>query len=141
MAHAKLAATEIRKELQKSFPGFKFSVKSTYDKVVISWTNGMTVKEVEEITSKYQYGSFDGMTDSYNYDNRNESIPQAKYIFTDRQISDLATELKLKEIQETWNGAENLGLESWFGNARCYVSQLIHRELYNHTFQFEGQYL
>ena len=43
---------------------------------------------MEAITGAYQYGSFDGMTDSYNYTNRRSDIPQVKYVTESRTMSD-----------------------------------------------------
>lgn len=68
-----LGASNIRRELKKAFPGIKFSVRSSaYSmgcSIDIGWprSTGVSQKDVEAITDKYQYGSFDGMTDSYNY--------------------------------------------------------------------------
>lgn len=85
-------ATAIREELKKEFPSFKFSVKSSNfaggDSVSISWTEGPTTEQVEKFTRKYQYGRFDGMTDSYEYSNSIENLPQSKYVSTSREISE-----------------------------------------------------
>ena len=51
----------------------------------ISWTNGVTVAMVEAITSKYKLGHFDGMTDSYEYSNRRDDVPQVAYVFLSRR--------------------------------------------------------
>lgn len=85
-------ASAIREELKKEFPSVKFSVKSSNfsggDSVRISWENGPTTLEVSSITSKYQYGRFDGMTDMYEYSNSREDLPQSKYVQTQREISE-----------------------------------------------------
>ena len=85
-------ATAIREELKKEFAGVKFKVTSQNfsggDSVHITWENGPTTDEVEVFTSKYQYGRFDGMTDSYEYSNSREDLPQSKYIQTRREISE-----------------------------------------------------
>lgn len=90
-SHAATAAA-IREELKKNFSGVKFSVTSESfaggDSCHISWTDGPTRTEVEAITGKYQYGSFDGMTDCYNYTNSREDIPQVKYVSESRSISE-----------------------------------------------------
>jgi hypothetical protein len=88
-----LGAANIRRELKKAFPGIRFSVKSESftggNSIDISWTDGPTGKQVEEITDRYQKGSFDGMEDLYTY-NR-EEFPRvfggAKYVHTHRSIS------------------------------------------------------
>lgn len=85
-------ATAIREELKKEFPTVKFSVKSSNfaggDSVDITWENGPIVQDVESITRKYQYGRFDGMTDSYEYSNSREDLPQSKYVQTRREINE-----------------------------------------------------
>lgn len=86
------AAKAIKQELKKAFPTIQFSVKSqNYSmgcNVNATWTNGPTTKEVYKIIGKYQYGHFDGMIDLYEYSNDRPDIPQAKYIFANRDISD-----------------------------------------------------
>lgn len=90
-----VAARNIRKELKKAFPGIKFSVRSKGysggNDIRVEWTDGPTLKAVQEIANKYKQGDFDGMTDSYNYDRRNiwtEVFGGTKYIFTNREYSD-----------------------------------------------------
>lgn len=65
------AAANIRTELRATLPGVKFSVRSSRfsmgDSVDIEWTDGPSVSEVRAIVGKYQAGSFDGSTDSYDY--------------------------------------------------------------------------
>ena len=74
------AAKLIRKELKQAFPGIKFTVTSKGysggDSVSIGWDNGPTYDAVCKVVRKYEYGSFDGMTDSYNYDNVRKDVPQ-----------------------------------------------------------------
>ncbi len=85
------AAAMIKAELTAAFKGIKFSVTSdSYtggDAVRISWTDGATVEQVEAISAKYQYGSFNGMEDIYEYTNTNKDIPQTKYVTENRHES------------------------------------------------------
>lgn len=85
-------ATAIREELKKTFPNVKFKVTSQNfsmgDSVHVTWTNGPTYKQVEDITRKYQSGHFDGMTDMYEYSNTREDLPQSKYVQTRREITE-----------------------------------------------------
>lgn len=54
----------IRERLKVEFPGTKFSVRKTgYDSVSVSWNDGPFSERVEEITSEYIFGGFDGMID------------------------------------------------------------------------------
>ena len=86
------AAKQIRQVLKKNFPDVLFRVKSkSYsmgNRVRIGWDNGPTNKQVEEIVMDYQYGSFDGMTDCYNYTNSRDDIPQVKHVICDRNITE-----------------------------------------------------
>jgi len=60
----KLAAKNIRHQLKAAFPGVRFSVRVRhYGSVAIGWTDGPTVAQVEQIASRYQGSTFDGMQD------------------------------------------------------------------------------
>lgn len=39
------------------------------------------LQELKARYAKYQYGHFDGMTDSYEYSNSRKDIPQTKFLF------------------------------------------------------------
>lgn len=92
------AAKGIRAELKVTFPGVKFSVKTSYfsmgNSIDISWSFGPTTKAVDAITSKYCYGRFDGMTDSSSTEDTLVSCPDgevrrlggAKYVHTTRNF-------------------------------------------------------
>lgn len=98
----------VKAELKKVFPAVKFSVTSDYNCVRVSWTNGPCHKKVDEITSKYKMGNFDGMTDSYEYSNRREDIPQVSYLFLSRDISEDIYEKKFAEYKKYYLDWENL---------------------------------
>lgn len=93
-----LAAASIRKELQAKFPGIKFQVKtrrfSMGDAVDIRWDFGPTTEEVDAIGEKYEQGSFDGMTDTYEYSRSpekrqfQEQFGSAKYVHSQRSYGD-----------------------------------------------------
>jgi len=57
----------VRKALKREFPGFKFSVRSdSYSmgaSIDVSWTDGPTEAQVDEIVSDYRGSRFDGMID------------------------------------------------------------------------------
>ena len=86
------ASAAIKAELAKAFPHVKFSVRSDSlsmgNSVDISWQNGPTVKQVEAISQKYQYGSFNGMEDIYETTNYRDDIPQAKYVSEHREVNE-----------------------------------------------------
>jgi hypothetical protein len=47
-----------------------------------------TRKAIEAFANRFQYGHFNGMTDSYEYSNRNESLPQVRFVFVEVNYSD-----------------------------------------------------
>lgn len=101
-----LCARAIRKELKDLFPLTKFSVTShsgaNTSSVRISWVDGPTNDRVNDIVGKYQYGHFDGMTDCYEYSNGRDDLPQAKYIFAQRELSEEVTRNCIKVIAEEY---------------------------------------
>ena len=103
------AAKNIRIQLKAAFPGVKFSVKtSSYsggNNIDIRWTDGATVQQVNEITREYALGSFDGMTDSYEYDQSNywtDAFGGTKYISNYRYMSDEFLASVLEELSAKW---------------------------------------
>jgi len=94
------AAKNIRIELKAAFPGVKFSVSSKRfsmgDSIDVRWTDGPTTKQVDAIINKYSAGSFDGVTDCYNYstdDAWTHAFGDAKYVHSNRSYSaDLAAQ-------------------------------------------------
>lgn len=87
-----LAAKNIRRHLKHAFPGVRFGVRQSRgaSSIDISWTDGPTEAEVDAIASMYDAGSFDGMTDCYNYiaDPFTEVYGSTRYTFTRREFSD-----------------------------------------------------
>jgi len=86
-----LGAANIRTELKKAFPGIKFSVTSESFSmgcaIRVEWTNGPTAKEVESIVDKYEYGTFDSMTDCSGYKDEQFTgvFGGAKFVTTTRR--------------------------------------------------------
>lgn len=92
------ASRQVKKELKEKFPSIKFSVRySSYsggDSIRVSWNFGPTTAEIDAIINKYQYGNFDGMTDSYSINDDNQKfvdeqgkvrdIGGVKYVFSER---------------------------------------------------------
>lgn len=85
------ATKNMKTELKRAFPSVKFSVRFDHPGAInVSWIDGPTVEEVKKITGKYEEGSFDGMTDSYNYDHRQtwtDVFGGARYVFEYRNTS------------------------------------------------------
>ncbi len=98
----------VKSELKKLWPKVKFSVTSDYNSVRIRWTNGPSHAKVQEITSKYAMGNFDGMTDSYDYSNRRDDVPQVNYVFLNRDISEDIYQSKFNEYKNYYLSWENL---------------------------------
>ncbi len=67
-SEARLVAHNVRIELKKRFPKTKFRVQVSGNGVNVGWTDGPTTQMVKEFTARHEHGSFDGMTDMYNYD-------------------------------------------------------------------------
>lgn len=106
------AAKMIKSELKKAFPSVVFRVVSDNysmgDAVRISWVDGVTTEQVNDIARKYQYGSFDGMTDSYEYTNNRDDIPQTKYVQLARNYSDHAIGTLFEEIKYAYVGFDTV---------------------------------
>jgi hypothetical protein len=106
------AAKMIKQELKKLFPLVKFSVKSSSyaggNSVDVQWENGPTYDTIERVTGKYQYGNFDGMTDSYEYSNRRKDIPQAKYVQVSRRVTKDIQEQVFQYLRKTHNHFEKV---------------------------------
>lgn len=100
MTEAAQTAKAIRGELKTAFPGMKFSVRSeTFsggDAVRIGWTNGPSYEAVDAITDRFTRGTFNGMTDSYEY-NRDRQGPTAMFVTCNRRIS---AELEAKVVAD-----------------------------------------
>lgn len=88
LTQAAQTAKLVRKELKQLYPNVTFKVRSDNfsmgDSVDVIYqdgdlTNDQHVALQAELQAKYQYGNFDGMTDSYEYDNRQEHA-QTKYL-------------------------------------------------------------
>ena len=87
--HRKRAAKNMR-ILLKQFKGCKFSVRTDDNSIRVSWMDGPTVPQVNEIINAFKAGNFDGMTDSYEYQESpwNELFGSAMYVFSDRGYSE-----------------------------------------------------
>lgn len=91
-----IGAVNIRTELKKAFPGVKFSVRSDSfsmgNSIDIDWTDGPSRAEVEAITDKYEYGTFDAMTDCSGY--KDEQFTKvfggAKFVQCQRRETEVA---------------------------------------------------
>lgn len=107
------AAKNVRRDLKQAFPGVKFSVKSSYTTINVNWQDGPTRSQVEAVIDKYQQGTFDGMTDCYEYHTTpfNELYGAVQYTFASRDHSEelcaAATRLIEQQSGETVTGDNN----------------------------------
>lgn len=131
----KTAANEIRKLLKETFKT-KFQVrKRGYSCVDVNWQNGPTSDEVDAVIGKFKMGSFDGMTDCYDYSNRRDDIPQVKYIFLSREITSETYEIAFsltKTFYNCFKFCEKLedrivNGSGYFHNVREYLTYLIQK--------------
>ena len=86
----KLAAKNIRIELKKRFPGTKFSVRSDYNSVSVTWSDGPKPSSVQSVTRRHKSGTFDGMTDSSGWDRSNvfgQTFGECQFMSETRNIS------------------------------------------------------
>ena len=107
-----LAAAAIRKELKAA--GIKASVTSEGysmgDSVNISLVDASpeTMKAVNSLCKKYQYGHFDGMNDIYEHSNSRNDIPQTKFVMIRNENSDATKQAIYDTIRTGWAGGEEL---------------------------------
>lgn len=93
LTEAAQAAKEIRKELKAinvkaSVKSQTFSMGNSVD-VYVTDLSPEIEEQVQSICKKYQYGHFDGMTDSYEISNLNSNlVAQAKYVFVENKPSE-----------------------------------------------------
>ena len=111
-------AKQIRAILKKEFPNIKFTVTSQNysmgDNVNVRYTDGVPESVVNEKIKHFQYGQFDGMTDYYDSNNYIDGLPQTKYLFVNRTIS-----------------------QCHYDEARKQIMQDFHLEEFNDTIAFE----
>lgn len=107
-------AKMIRQAIAEKFPEVKFNVRtrkySGGASVDVSWTDGPTEKEVDEIAGQFKGATFDGMIDlkSYvtSYRNGEEVHFGADYVFCTRHYSDYALIMALNEYRAMWGGTD-----------------------------------
>lgn len=109
-SNATEAAKGLRSELKAAFPGIKFSVRTRYfsggESINISWSFGPTTKAVGAISKKYEYGRFDGMTDSSSVEDTLVSMPDgevkilggAKFVQTSRNFESIKNDYRSESL-------------------------------------------
>jgi len=115
----KSTAALIRTILRRAFPATKFSVTigrgSGVSSVRVRWTDGPTVKSVERFVAPFECGSFDGMTDSYNYAKGADRYlivdgqtyhTGTRYVQTSRTVSPALANRCIAAIAAYWGGVD-----------------------------------
>lgn len=85
----------VRAALRESFPGVRFSVRSSVysggASITINYVNGPTYDAVKSVVAMFEGAYFDGMTDyqGYNYNSLDgvETSFGANYIFVNREMT------------------------------------------------------
>lgn len=138
-------AKNVRADLKHAWQKIKFSVRCERggysSSISVSWTDGPTVKEVDQVVNRYRGGYFDGMTDSY----QRESSPfcdvfgSVSYMSTERSRSPaldaLAAAVILLETGETVTGDENQRIDGE------YAMTQMHRASYRISMREDGALL
>ncbi len=89
-----LTAAKIRQELKQVFPSVAFSVRSSSysmgNSIRVTWTDGPVDNLVDFVIDKYEYGTFDAMTDCSGIRDIDPALecPGAKFVSSSRTVSD-----------------------------------------------------
>lgn len=109
-------AKVVRASLKESFPGVKFSVKSsTYAggaSITVRWTDGPTTKQVDAVIGHLESSYFDGMIDykgsvhhmTTTADGFQKVSMGADFIHTSREYSDAAIERAIGAVYRRFVG-------------------------------------
>lgn len=93
------------KAIAAKITSIRYSSFSMGDAVDVSAVNLFKSERriLESLLREYQAGSFDGMTDCYNYDNRDSGkARQAKYVHLRNEFSPEVKEAVKKTLAEKW---------------------------------------
>lgn len=124
----KTAANNLRTLLKVKFPATKFSVKKYhYDSYTVSWVDGPTESQVNEITHLFKDEGWDGMTDSSYLIVTlfNQRYGGIGYISTDREISDTVRNQELELLNKELN--KEYGMEDYVIEKENTASVLIYQ--------------
>jgi hypothetical protein len=132
-SHA-LGAKNLKIELEHTFPGIKFSVKSeSYsggDSIRLGWTDGPLQEEVKKVSGKYQEGHFNGMEDIYNYNDSPfpDVFGGAKYVMESRHESAELTKAAGMALGFNLSDFDNFGNIAKSSNLTTEQEMMIYRE-------------
>ena len=128
--HAATAAA-IREELKT----LKVKAKVTSERfsmgnavtVYLEDINPCVLEAIKEITSKYQFGTFNGMEDYYDMDNIIQGLPQVKYVHVSNRPSDSMKAKIAEALTET-------KYPGFVGASGFDASEIIHNAFRNKEF-------
>lgn len=140
----------IRQALKESFPGIKFSVKSsTYSigaSIRIRWLDGPNTKQVESVSGVFEGAYFDGMIDykgsRYHTLDGIETHFGADYIFENRDFSDAAVQRAIDAVVREYKGEckpitpaefHNGASHSWSSIGGCDLGRALWGVLSKHS--------
>lgn len=127
------ATANIKKELTRAFPAIKFSVTAPRGSSInVAWELGPTTESVQKITSKYQEGNFDGMTDCYDYDKENvwpDVFGGARYVFENRNYGNDLYEVVAKDLCTLCNMTYTGMYQSFTETGRETLNVIVYRLL------------
>ena len=112
LSEAARAAAMIRKTLTAQGLAVKvrssnFSMGDSVD-VTITDQRPEVAELVRQYCARFQYGHFDGMTDCYEFSNRNWDLPQSKFVHVTNECSAEMHEAIYQWIRANWFGGEKL---------------------------------
>lgn len=142
------AAQAIRQDLKKAFPGVKFKVRSSSfsmgNSVDVDWIDGPTRDEVNRIIGRYQYGHFDGMQDLYEYSNRRNDLPQAKFVSGNRSMSEAVRAELLDYVADRFfepEEREGITENTRMPNGNWWVQEQVWREFAERSYCESAQWM
>lgn len=134
----KTAANNLRTLLKVKFPATKFSVKKDhYNSYIVSWEDGPSEPQVNEITRLFKDEGWDGMTDSsYSIDTPfNRRYGGIGYISNNRKISDTVRDQELALLNKELN--KEYQMEDYVVEERNTASGLVYQRTYKKDFSPE----
>jgi Large polyvalent protein associated domain 29 len=115
----KETAKVLRTVLKNAFPQTTFGITTGrgagVSSVDVRWMDGPTVRQVEAITRSFEIGTFNGMTDSYEYSKREDRQvivdghfyeAGCRYVMTARSLSAAKANECIKMVADYWGGIE-----------------------------------
>lgn len=125
-------AKMIRTALKESFPGVKFSVKSSsYSmgaSINIRYTDGPTIEQVKAITGNFEGSYFDGMTDykglNYSSLNGEEVRFGADFVFVNRNYTAPVLTGVIVEVCNLYGFDNEVTVDSGNANYSAFIKEI-----------------